>query len=394
LFECQEFKDNEAMFWVDNPNVNDFHGRIIEHQWKRVGSDRVDRLPDIETGQMLIDKDRSAKALKIVKHFADRADYWEGFNGGERGVWYGDKTSFHMAFILTGTHHYNRPWNRWDDGGFYAHTDPYGNVLFQHACHRKGHLNNGHHIQNLQGNRLIEEAAAFKSPLAFLDGSVDDSLRCIAPERMFAIEADRISRETWLDVFTRNEYLLAPTIPSDAIVVDVGANSGAFSYSCLRRGAGRVVAFEPGLVAELLAKNCEKFGSRFEWRTVAVWSEAGSIALAPSHRERHSGSLSAVLRSTGASIQATAVPLDEVLQELGKVHILKLDCEGSEYPILEACSELHRVEHILGEYHYVNGTWCLNHLKEVLSSKGFTVYRVIEHGDHGNFWAKNNSYPS
>jgi FkbM family methyltransferase len=392
LFDCREFEDNEAMFWVDNPKVNDFHGRIVEHQWKRVGSDRNDRISDIETGQMLIDKDRAAKALAIVKHFADRADYWEGYNGGERGVWYGDKTSFHMGFILTGTRHHNQRWNRWDAGGFYAHTDPSGNVLFQHACHRKGHLNNGHHIQNLQGNRLIEEAAAFKSPLAFLDGSVEDSLRCIAPERMFNIEPDRISREVWMDVFTRNEYLLGPEIPADAVVIDIGANSGAFSYACLRRGAGTVVAFEPGQVAERCSKNCAEFGDRFELIQRAVWRSdepVESLQLAPSHRERHSGSISAVLPAMGEKITAGAIDLDSVLRRFEQVHILKLDCEGSEYPILMTCTELHRVEHILGEYHHVDDVWSLQALKIFLQTRGFEVYRVIEHEKtHGNFWAR------
>jgi FkbM family methyltransferase len=392
LFDCEAFQQNAAMFWMDNPNVNDFHGRIIEDQWKRTGSDRRDRINDIETGQMVIDKIRGAKALQIVKHFADRADYWEGFNGGERGVWYGDKTSFHMGFKLTGTPHHIQPWNRWNAGGFYEHCDPDGNVIFQHACHRKGHLNNGHAIQNLKGNQLIEEAAAFKGPLKFLDGTIEDALRCIAPERCFAIESDRISRETWLDVLGRNEYLLAPTIPANAVVIDIGANSGAFSYACLRRGAGTVVAYEPGPVADLAEKNCSEFGSRFSLVRKAVWrsdQEGMRLELAPSHKELHSGSMSAVLPQRGPRITVETISLDSILQQFERVHILKLDCEGAEYPILMTCTELHRVEHILGEYHHVNFEWSIDSLKRHLESVGFEVYRIIPHEKtHGNFWAR------
>jgi FkbM family methyltransferase len=392
LFDCETFQQNAAMFWMDNPNVNDFHGRIVEDQWRRVGSNRTDRINDVETGQMVIDKRRAAKALRIVKHFADRADYWEGFNGGDRGVWYGDKTSFHMGFKLTGTPHHIQPWNRWNAGGFYEHCDPSGSVIFQHACHRKGHLNNGHAIQNLKGNQLIEEASAFKGPLAFLDGSVEDAMRCIAPERCFAIEPDRISRETWLDVLGRNEYLLAPTIPSDAVVIDIGANSGAFSYACLRRGAGRVLAFEPGPVAELAEKNCSEFGDRFDLTRKAVWRSdqpADVLTLATSHSQRHSGSMSAVLPKTGKPITVETIDLDSVLRQFNQVHILKLDCEGSEYPILMTSTELHRVEHILGEYHHVDDVWSMHSLKIFLQTRGFEVYRIIEHAKtHGNFWAR------
>jgi FkbM family methyltransferase len=405
LFDCQEFKDNAAMFWMDNPVVNDFHGRITEQQWERTGV-KGERLNDIETGQILIDKDRAAKALQIIKHFADRADYWEGFNGGERGVWYGDKTSFHVGCKLTNTRHYIRMygpefvkhiagqklWTVFNAGGFYAHSDSKGSVVFQHACHKKGHLHNGHHIQNLQGNQQIQEAATFKSPLAFLDGSIEDSLRCIAPERMFDIEPDRISREVWMDVFTRNEYLLGPEIPADAVVIDIGANSGAFSYACLRRGAGTVVAFEPGPVAERCSRNCAEFGDRFEVIQRAVWRSdepVGTLSLAPSHRERHSGSVSAVLPATGPAITASAIDLDSVLRRFSQVHILKLDCEGAEYPILMTSTELHRVEHILGEYHHVNDAWSMEALKAFLESQGFEVYRIIKHEKtHGNFWAR------
>jgi FkbM family methyltransferase len=392
LLDCEAFRENAAMFWMDNPNVNDFHGRIIEHQWKRVGSDRIDRINDIETGQMVIDKVRGAKALQIVKHFADHADYWEGFNGGERGVWYGDKTSFHMGFKLTETPHHIQRWNTWNIGGFYEHCDPAGEVIFQHACHRKGHLNNGHAIRNLKGNVLIQEAAAFKGPLEFLDGSIEDAMRCIAPERCFDIENDRISRETWLDVLGRNEYLLGPSIPDDAVVIDIGANSGAFSYACLRRGAGFVLAFEPGLVAERASKNCAEFGDRFELIQRAVWRSdepEQTLSLAPSHRDKHSGSVSAVLPAMGKAITVQTIDLDSVLRRFEKVHILKLDCEGAEYPILLTCSELHRVEHILGEYHHVSDAWSIDALRICLGSQGFEVYRVIPHEKtHGNFWAR------
>jgi FkbM family methyltransferase len=412
LFECQAFKNNDAMFWMDNPVVNDFHGRIVEDQWKRVGLDRTDRINDIETGQMLIDKDRAAKALQVCKHFADHADYWGGFNGGERGVWYGDKTDFHIAFKLTGTPHYIRMyddryiktvngkviWAVFDAGGFYRHEDPDGQLLFQHACHRKGHLVNGHAIHNLIGNKLIEEAAAFKGPLEFLDGSVNDAMKCIAPEQCFDLGPDATDREVWLDVLGRNEYLLAPAIPADAVAIDIGANSGAFSYAVLRRGAGSVIAFEPTETAERCRNNCVTFGDRIEVIQRAVWrsdEEPREIELAPSHARGHSGSMSAVFPPRGKRIKATTIALDEILRQHESVHILKLDCEGAEYPILYTSRELHRVEHIIGEYHHGapqqdTGTeWSIEGLRGYLALIGFEVYRVIDHGrTHGNFWAK------
>jgi FkbM family methyltransferase len=405
VFELAEFREHAALFWRDNPNVNDFHGYVYDDLWRRMGEPRRDRIPDIEAGQMFIDKVRGARALHVVKHLADHADYWGGYNGGDRGVWYGDKTDFHMGFLLTKTPYRVEKWNKWNPGGFYEHLDPNGQKLFQHACHRKGNINNGHHIPNLdrRSNQYLEEAAKFKSPLEFLDGSLDDAMRVMKPELHFEID-DRIGLVTWMDVLAANEYLLGPSIPSDAVVIDVGVNSGAFSYACLRRGAGKVVGFEPGPVARLARNNLVEFGLRSEVFGNVVWRSDvpdTEVSLSFHHAERHSGSLSAVLGQSPSDVKAQTVGLDTVLRRYDVVHILKLDCEGSEFPILYTSKELHRCEHILGEYH--NGghpeaagdieggwkPWTMDALKEHLESQGFEVYRVKPYSpQHGLFWAR------
>jgi hypothetical protein len=408
MFDSPEFAEHAALFWRDNPDVNDFHGYVYADLWNRMGETRRDKIPDIEAGQMFIDKVRAARALYVVKHLADHADYWGGYNGGERGVWYGDKTDFHMGFFLTKTPYRVEKWNRWNPGGFYEHLAPGGEKLFQHACHRKGHINNGHHIQNLDraSNQYLEEAAKFKSPLEFLDGSVDDALKAMRPEDHFEID-DRIGVVTWMDVLAANEYLLGPSIDSNATVIDIGANSGAFSYACLRRGAGKAVGFEPGPVARLARNNLAEFGMRSEVFGNAVWRSDipdTTLPLDFHHREHHSGSLSAVLGVSKGQVTAPTISLDNVLRRYGLIHILKLDCEGSEYPILYTSKELHRCEHILGEYHHgaqrsqvldISGgrPWTIDGLKSYLESQGFEVYRVKAYSsDHGLFWARNHSY--
>jgi hypothetical protein len=43
--------------------------------------------------------------------------------------------------------------------------------------------------------------------------------------------------------------------------------------------------------------------------------------------------------------------INDILQKVGYVTLLKLDCEGSEWPILNGLREWDRVEAICGEYH-------------------------------------------
>jgi FkbM family methyltransferase len=363
---------------------------------------------DIETGQMLINKPKSAKALQMCKHLADHADYWGGLNGGERAIWYGDKTDFHVAWKTTETPHYIQAWNMFDHG-FFAHVDPKGDRIFQHACHLKGHLFNGHFIQNLIGNDQIHEAAVFKSPLFFLDGSIEDSLRCLAPERMFSIDSSFSSREVWMDVFTRNEYQLPPTLQKHDTILDIGSNSGAFSYACLRRGAGKVVACEPiPDSADKTITNCRpivKYGQDFRVLYKAVWRSdqpPTTVKLSSHERDGRSTAMSSLIRPKPTGISAKTIGLDVILKELEAVHILKIDCEGAEWPILYTSKELRRCEYILGEYHsdaeqrFAGDPppggwpeWSLPGLKEFLRSQGFEVYRVREGSlVHGGFWAK------
>ena len=47
---------------------------------------------------------------------------------------------------------------------------------------------------------------------------------------------------------------------------------------------------------------------------------------------------------------------DNIIQEVTskhgrKIDILKLDCEGSEYPILYTCTQIQSIKNIVGEYH-------------------------------------------
>ena len=44
-------------------------------------------------------------------------------------------------------------------------------------------------------------------------------------------------------------------------------------------------------------------------------------------------------------------PLDEILARFSRVRLMKLDCEGSEFPIVLTSRLLHKVECIVGEYH-------------------------------------------
>jgi FkbM family methyltransferase len=158
----------------------------------------------------------------------------------------------------------------------------------------------------------------------------------------------------------------------DDVVIDVGAHVGVFTALCHRLGSRAIHAFEPDPLnyARLVATVGALDGVTLDSRAVFRSDLPGqSVQLAIS---------GALLDNTGASNvifggrpfdvhaqslgdasadepwMATAVPLDEVLERVGRVRLLKLDCEGSEFPILLTSRRLDLVDEIVGEYHVVS----------------------------------------
>ena len=212
------------------------------------------------------------------------------------------------------------------------------------------------------------------------------------------------------DVFLGNEYELPARFAAGDVVIDVGAHVGSFSAACLVRGAGRVVAFEPVPANHALCRvNLARFGGRGEARLAAVWRSD-----VPPTRLHYTASADPantgggnVLSGGGGDAPIDAVPLDAVVAELlaasgqARVRLLKLDCEGSEYPILLSATCLGRVAEVCGEYHEVGvatpaarvGAYASHGpavLVEHLSAAGFAVTTRVHPRDPniGLFWAR------
>lgn len=197
----------------------------------------------------------------------------------------------------------------------------------------------------------------------------------------------------WADVNRHNEYVLPDRFAPADVVLDVGGHIGSFGFACLRRGAGAVVAYEPDASNFAAATlNLARFGTRAEVRHGAVWRSDGPTArlrVLASFDPANTGG--GVVEEAAAGDGVEATPLDVVLSELvtrhrvPRIRLLKLDCEGSEYPILLTSRALHLVEQVCGEYHEsagripdaarVSGVEIFDRetLKRGLESNGFQV---------------------
>jgi FkbM family methyltransferase len=180
-------------------------------------------------------------------------------------------------------------------------------------------------------------------------------------------------RNIWKSVVDSNEYRLPDSLPADSIVIDIGCNTGAFTYACCQRGAAKVIAFEPDPENYILARKQLKslikssmveiyplavvgsLGSNdFEWRTFSgvvakdgETNHGGAFLL-----DKNEGDFGLGQYIVNEPFTVPCISIRAVLQKWPKPHMLKLDCEGSEFEISESLWLLHGMpERIVGEYH-------------------------------------------
>ncbi len=141
--------------------------------------------------------------------------------------------------------------------------------------------------------------------------------------------------------------LLATSIDSNTVFVDVGANIGC--HSCLagsiigRSGTGKVIAIEPNPVCcELLRRNIQLNWSMcpIEVMPIAVSNFKGTANLAiPLHHAPNAHLALSEGDNEGKSTPVAVSTLDQLIPD-GIVDIIKIDVEGHEWAVLDGARNL------------------------------------------------------
>jgi FkbM family methyltransferase len=183
----------------------------------------------------------------------------------------------------------------------------------------------------------------------------------------------------FVDVFVLRDYDVAG-LDWRAVktIVDVGANIGmATVWFAQRAKSARILAIEPSPDAlSLLYSNLAAagLGARVDVLPVALGSASGTGQLQVS-----ASSVSTVVRMSTSTTDIDSIPVITLAQlqrekQVGSIDVLKLDCEGAEFAILESADRdiVDRIGVIIGEYHESAN----NHagdLKVYLERLGFDV---------------------
>lgn len=215
-------------------------------------------------------------------------------------------------------------------------------------------------------------------------------VHALEAQRLFRARGYEVTLKSALEAWMMRVHLLPPEVDlREALIVDIGANEGAFSGAVLAVAPqARIVAAEPAPGPR--GRMQRRLGSRpnVEILDVAVSDVTGTATF---HLTAHDHNSS--LQSPRAEMQATIdpgwAPLDEIevrtmrLDELvaGRtVDVLKIDVQGSEMDVLRGGeAALSQARSVLLEMNFISqyqGDATFNALHAEMDRRGFSLINV------------------
>jgi FkbM family methyltransferase len=184
-----------------------------------------------------------------------------------------------------------------------------------------------------------------------------------------------VDRMIFNGVVGHNEYQLPGRFNPSDVIIDVGAHIGSFAHAVVQRGCRQVHAFEPD------GDNCRNAETHLRHYIDAGWVRLSRKAVwrsdANDDRLRIDGyqmfpksfaGMEGILNTGNGSVlwgtgdEVAKIALDDVIDEITadgsqRIRLLKLDCEGAEWPILLTSRRLHLIDEISGEFHELGGPY-------------------------------------
>ena len=174
-------------------------------------------------------------------------------------------------------------------------------------------------------------------------------------------------------VVALDEYRLPERFEPGDVVIDVGAHIGSFAYAVVLRGCTHVWSIEPdrancASAAEHLRPYVDDGSVRL--MQAAVWrSDPNDDELRfdgyHTFPQSYPGMEGIVNTGNGSVVWGLGEPVakiafDDVVDLATnrgerRVRLLKLDCEGAEWPIVLTSRRLHLIDEIVGEFHELGG---------------------------------------
>jgi FkbM family methyltransferase len=230
--------------------------------------------------------------------------------------------------------------------------------------------------------KLFWVARTFENPFVFLKTLyISGKGRALLKMRS-GLEIE-VRRNRWdssivMEMFQECPYLEGVSLGAGSTVVDIGCYIGDFSLYVAKNFGARVIAFEPA------HDNYEIARSNIDRNRLGRLVQLNQLALGNGepvtlYVRRHGEETHVTFDPYPGAVaeQVASLSLKGALDMAnGDVDLLKIDCEGFEYSIIEnaAVEDFDRVKAIALEYHHID-RWQvkLDAMRKKLQQAGFTV---------------------
>jgi len=208
----------------------------------------------------------------------------------------------------------------------------------------------------------------------------------------FVFRPDGMDAEIFRNVVENNEYAMPERFGRGDVVVDIGVHVGSFCYAALLRGARQVDGFEADAGNYACAShNLRDYADRLRLsnRAIclsnrAIWRSDTRVSHLNFTANEGNSAAGHVILETGQR-RVEALAFDDMIREVTqggrrRVRLLKIDCKGSEFPILLTATTLHLVDEIVGEWHCY-GFEGPHNIPDVAKVAGYDRYTLKELAD-------------
>ncbi len=242
-------------------------------------------------------------------------------------------------------------------------------------------------------SRYINLVKHIANPLEYIMNKwrkKEEPLIFITKPHRFTFKITASLYQVFKEIFMEDVYdidMLAAKLPNNPVVIDIGANAGFFNLILLSKiQKATIFAYEPlpanvRYFREVIAGN-QKLQESIKLYEAAVtgiekshvdlyFADSTDYQVVPSVFEGFN-------KDNTASVKVPAITLTKIIQDnnLAKIDLLKLDCEGSEYDIIynTPVELLKRAKHLAIEVHDIDeASHNLVSLKKYLQELGYKV---------------------
>jgi FkbM family methyltransferase len=189
----------------------------------------------------------------------------------------------------------------------------------------------------------------------------------------FVNRSDPRFRYEFIDICINDAYKLNSLSKGEIkTIVDIGANQGIFSLAARKVfSKAKIHAYEPNvMLSSVLSFNCKQVSAVCFYEAVTAQDCKVILQLSESDLETK------VEQTEAGNVVGSS--LKKVIDRAGgKIDLLKMDCEGGEWDLLQLKNEWRSIKYITMEYHLWHGKgYKIEELTSNLKNLGFNILSI------------------